>query len=146
MTERAKPSQASIDLWNSSPFQITSYAPSHRQFRLSSDLTEEQITAALGIEPTRRENALTDGKVTVEWKFFVEKRYHDGTDIHSVSTCCKIWDYQGARWSAYGFPEAFEQVGLTPQMVCEYGYEEDGNPTIALLLSAVSAKARGEVA
>jgi hypothetical protein len=119
-----------VEQWNVSPFRITNYAPSHRQFRLPDDLTPEQITAAVGSEPTRR---VEDEKVTVEWTFFAEKHYHDGADIHTVSTCCKIWDYYGCRWSAYGFPEAFEQLGLRPQLEDERGYREDGNPTIAIL-------------
>lgn len=119
-------------LW---PIRITSYAPSHRQFRLSEDLTPDQITEALGgSKPTER----PDGdKVTLQWQFWAELTYVLPDGGHgSTSTCCKIWDYTGARWSAYGWPEAFERVGLTPLMSKDYGtwsYEEDGNPTLDYL-------------
>jgi hypothetical protein len=113
--------------------RVTSYAPSHRQFRLSADLTPEQITAALGIEPKRPNN----DKVSLQWEFYAELMYRlpDGGTA-STSTGCKIWDYCDARWSAYGWPEVFEQLGLTPLMTQDYGtwaYEEDGNPTLAFL-------------
>jgi hypothetical protein len=136
--------QSIIDGWNAAPFSITNHAPSHRQFRLHEELTPEQITAAIGSEPTLRPSG---GNVSMEWKFFAEKRYwHDGK-AHSVSTCCKVWDYGSdeegyARWSAYGFPEAFAQIGLEPMLIKDYGtwaYQEDGNPTIAVL-TATSAK------
>lgn len=120
-------------MWNASPFRITSYAPSSRQFRLSEDLTPEQITERIGVAPVVR----PDGdKVTLQWTFFAEKIYWHNGKTQSVSTCCKIWDYCGARWSAYGFPEAFEQIDLVPQMVSEAGYIEDGNAAIAILTTA----------
>lgn len=123
-------------LWNQSGFTITDFPPSHRQFRLDEALTEDDISKALGIQPKRRRRG---GKVTREWTFYAEKRYVVGDKIASVSTGCRIWDFSGSRWSAYGFPEAFEQVGLTPLMTKDYGdwqYEEDGNPTIAVLTGA----------
>lgn len=118
------------------PFVIKSYAPSHRQFRLDENLTPEDITRALGgIEPKDR----TDGdKVTMQWSFWAEMTYRlpDG-GFGSTSTCCKIWDYYDERWSAYGWPEAFEQVGLKPLMSKDYGggllYTEAGNPTLEYL-------------
>jgi len=117
------------------PLRITRYAPSHRQFILDENLTPEQITAALkGIEP----KIFPDGdKVTLQWQFWAELTYElpDG-GFGSTSTGCKIWDYSGTRWSAYGWPEAFEQVGLKPIFVKNYGawqYDEDGNPTLSYL-------------
>lgn len=127
--------------------RITGYAPSHRQFRLSEDLTPEEITTALGMEPTHRDPG---GKVTMEWRFWAEVSWMNAPEVGhgSVSTCCKIWDYdQGeSRWSAYGWPEAFAQVGLIPIFEKDYGswvYREDGNRTLPLLAQAIEAK-RGQ--
>lgn len=124
------------------PFRITSYAPSRRQFRLDESLTPEQITKAVGFAPHER---VDPDKVTMEWRFWAELTYRkpDGT-FGSTSTCCKIWDYQGERWSAYGWPEAFEQIGLTPLFQKDYGtwtYKEDGNPTLSFLARGLSAQA-----
>lgn len=126
------------------PIRIIGYAPSHRQFRLDESLTREQITAALnGIEPRE---APDGDKVTLEWTFWAELTYpFPGGHHGSTSTACKIWDYQGARWSAYGWPEAFAQVGLTPLLSQDYDgfvYKEDGNPTLQLLADALKARAR----
>ena len=117
------------------PLRITSYAPSHRQFVLDESLTPDQITKALnGIEP----RFTPDGdKVTLQWEFWAELTYAlPGGGFGSTSTCCKIWDYCESRWSAYGWPEAFEQVNLTPILIKDYGtwqFKEDGNPTLAFL-------------
>lgn len=122
------------------PIRITSYAPSHRQFRLDEDLTPDQITSAVGVEPKVR----PDGdKVTLQWTFWAELvfRLPDG-GTGSTSIGCKIWDYSGSRWSAYGWPEAFEQIGLVPRLTKDYGswaFEEDGNPTLAFLRKGLRA-------
>lgn len=124
--------------------RITSYPPSHRQFRLDDDLTPEQITKALGgIEPKKREGG--DGKVTLQWVFYAEITYVLPDGGHgSTSTGCKIWDYKGERWSAYGWPEAFQQVGLTPLLTKDCGtwkFDEDGNPTLPFLRQGLRAAA-----
>ncbi len=56
----------------------------------------------------------------------------------------KIWDYDEGetRWSAYGWPEAFVQVGLTPLLVQDYGtwtHHEDGNPTLKTTIAVMKA-------
>lgn len=145
--QAVSPVPASIPSAFAGPLRITDYAPSYRQFRLSEDLTPEQITKALGMEPIIREPG---GKVTMEWRFWAEATWMKTPAVGhcSTSTCCKIWDYdQGeSRWSAYGWPEAFEQVGLRPLFDKDYGtwtYREDGNDTLPLLAQAIEAR-RGE--
>lgn len=121
------------------PIAIRSYAPGHRQFRLDEAITPEQITAAIGVSPSET----PDGdKVTLRWLFWAELTYRtpDG-GFNSTSIGCKIWDYTGARWSCYGWPEAFESVGLVPLFSKDYGswkYEEDGNPTLKFLADGLT--------
>ena len=127
------------EMW---PIRLLSYAPSHRQFRLDEDLTPEQITKAVGVEPLMRDSG--DGKVTMQWTFWAEATFRrpDNKGHLSTSTVCKIWDYQGSRWSAYGWPEAFRAVGLEPLMTKDYGdwvYEEDGNMTLAAIAHGLEA-------
>ena len=125
------------------PLRITNYAPSHRQFRLDENLTSEEITEAVGAEPEVRTD---DGKVTLQWKFWAEATFPRPDARHlSTSICCKIWDYDGARWSAYGWPEAFEAIGLTPLFTKDYGtwqYDEDGNETLSLIAAGIRATCR----
>lgn len=136
--------RASVPNAFAGPLRITNFAPSYRQFRLSEDLTPEEITKALGFEPTIRPPG---GKVTMEWKFWAEATWFNTPEVGhgSVSTCCKIWDYDegDSRWSAYGWPEAFEQVGLTPLLEKDYGnwvYREDGNQTLPLLAQGIETR------
>jgi hypothetical protein len=131
---------APVEMW---PIRIRSFAPSHRQFRLDEGLTAEQITAATGVEPTSR----PDGdKVTLQWAFWAEATFPNPTGGHlTTSIGCKIWDYEGARWSAYGWPEAFASVGLVPIMEQDYGgwvYKEDGNDTLEAISLGLAVRAR----
>lgn len=118
--------------------RITPYAPSSRQFRLDETLTPEQITEALGIEPLRLEDNV---KVTLQWKFWAEATFPRAEGRYlSTSIGCKIWDYDGSRWSAYGWPEAFQQVGLIPYLIEDYDswqYHEDGNETLPMIAAAM---------
>lgn len=65
----------------------TTFFSTHRTGTVCELHTPEEITAALGIEPTH--NPHDDGKVTLCWDFFI-----DGKP-------CAIWDYYEARWSCY---------------------------------------------
>ena len=61
-----------------------SFIGSHRTHRISSRLSPEDITNALGVE------SIGGGdKTTIEWQFYVN------------GFPCAIWDYKGSRWSAY---------------------------------------------
>lgn len=60
----------------------------------------DTVSQLLGFRPNGLPSC--DGKVTAEWNFVA-----DGQP-------CSIWDYRGARWSAYGPREVFEALGLLP--------------------------------
>jgi hypothetical protein len=93
--------------WN-----ITGYVPSNKQFSLSEKLTPEEITKATGVEP---KEGSPDGKCTKTWTFYAAA-WFDGSRGEPIEIClpCQIWDYKGARWSGYGPPDAFRQIGLLP--------------------------------
>lgn len=92
-------------------WRITSYMPSHKQFSLNEDITPTQITELIG-EP---KGPSSDGKCEYQWEFFASK-YLSGANGEpvNVSLPCAIWDYKGSRWSAFGPPEAFRELGLLP--------------------------------
>lgn len=123
------------------PFKITGYAPSHRQLCLPESLTPEQITAATGVEPVQRP---AGDKATLQWTFWAEWTYSvPGATDGGFATHCKIWDYNGARWSAFGPPEVFRQIGLEPILTTDYGswhYDEDGNRLVEYVDAALCAK------
>ena len=126
-----------IEHW---PIRLLTYAPSHRQFRLDETLTPEQITTAVGVHPQLR----PDGdKVTMQWQFWAEATFMKPGGGHlSTSIGCKIWDYRGSRWSAYGWPEAFRAAGLMPLLVHDYGtwqFQEDGNLTLKAISHGLAA-------
>jgi hypothetical protein len=62
--------------------------------QLSPHLTAAEITAILGFTPGHGDPQ----KCTAEWQFSV-----DGEQ-------CAVWDYRGARWSAFGPPAALRAV------------------------------------
>lgn len=69
---------------------------SHKQHRLPSDLTAADIQNRL---PGIVDQGLSgDEKCTHTWDFLI-----DGVE-------CSIWDYRGARWSAYGPAEVLQCV------------------------------------
>lgn len=92
-------------------WRITAYMPSHKQFSLAEDLSPEHITDLVG-EPER---GSPDGKCHYTWRFYASA-WLDGAngDPVEITLPCSIWDYKGARWSGYGPPDAFRQLGLLP--------------------------------
>ena len=66
----------------------------HRQGRLSPELSQADIQARLG--DIKADPPSADGKATVSWDF-VANGYS-----------CSIWDYKGRRWSYYGPRHVFE--------------------------------------
>ena len=123
------------------PLRICHHAPSHRQFRLDEKLTAEDITKAVGKPPLEVGN----DKVSLQWEFWAEATFPRPEGGHLVtSTGCKIWDYDGSRWSAYGWPEAFEAIGLEPIFLKDYGswqFHEDGNETLRCIAEAMKSRA-----
>lgn len=76
----------------------TKWFMSSKQHSLNPSLTVEDIASKLpGIQDQGRSG---DGKCTHTWEFFA-----DGKE-------CSIWDYKGARWSAWGPREVFEELGF----------------------------------
>lgn len=74
------------------------YCPgSHKQHSLSPDLKVSDISKALPGVQLREGD---DGKVRYEWSFEYKGQQ------------CNIWDYHGAKWSAYGPWWCFEELGL----------------------------------
>jgi hypothetical protein len=80
----------------------TDFIQSHRLGRLHHALTVEAINTALGFPGLSLSYAEGDGKVTMQWDFYV----HVGRERHE----CSIWDYKGARWSFYGPRWAFVEI------------------------------------
>ena len=74
----------------------SSFHSTHKQWSLDPSLTKAQITKILGVQP----DSGGDGKVKANWDF-----YANGAP-------CGIWDYYGAKWSAYGPREVFEALGM----------------------------------
>ena len=72
---------------------------SSKQWSLDRNLSVKDIQQKLGAEVTNL-GVSGDGKVKNEWRFTVDGKK------------CAIWDYKGARWSAFGPKEAFEKLGL----------------------------------
>jgi hypothetical protein len=78
---------------------LTRYVGMGKKGELPETLSVGDIQKALGKHiKNRGDNG--DGKVKNEWQFTV-----DGDE-------CGIWDYHGARWSAYGPAQAFAKLGL----------------------------------
>ncbi|MCA2990791.1 hypothetical protein [Gemmatimonas sp.] len=81
----------------------TEFYSTHKTGKLAPTMAERDITAALAIFPTRHDRASGDGKVTMEWSFYV-------TDGEGKRYPCGVWDYKGARWSVYGPPALMADV------------------------------------
>lgn len=79
--------------------EIRPYPESGDEKELSLDpkFTPDDITKILGFPPNVKDD---EDKVKYSWGFTV-----DGVR-------CGIWDYKGARWSAFGPKEAFQKIGL----------------------------------
>lgn len=92
-------------------WRITPYMPSSKHFSLAESLTPEDISRITGATPKPSK----DGKCKFQWEFFAEK-YFDREDggLVAIALPCAIWDYKGARWSAYGPAEVFRELGLLP--------------------------------
>lgn len=84
------------------PTDEMEFIPSHKQHSLFSNLTPEDITRVLGVEPKLGSR---DGKCDHTWSFVVT--------IDGVPPIyCEIWDFMGSRWSAYGPRVIFEKAGF----------------------------------
>lgn len=93
-------------------WRITSYMPSHRQFRLDEAITPELITSLVG----EQDGPSKDGKCKFQWRFFAQEWAEDANgEMICVTVPCAIWDYNDVRWSAFGLPEVFQQLGLLPK-------------------------------
>jgi hypothetical protein len=75
----------------------TEFHSTHKQWSLDPKLAKAQITEILGVKPSKQ----SCGKVTVQWDFYIDGKI------------ASIWDYHGAKWSAYGPKELLDQLGLT---------------------------------
>lgn len=78
---------------------VTRYFARSKQWNLSRELDIDDIQDKLGMEIVNL-GVSGDEKVKNEWHFSV-----DGKN-------CAIWDYKGARWSAFGPKEVFDKLGL----------------------------------
>jgi hypothetical protein len=87
---------------------LTEHISSHRTGSII-DLTVEQVTAILGIDPNTVES--WDNKVTVEWRF------------KAGNVPCAIWDYKGSlKWrtlSVY-MPKSVGKKLFGDNYKCEY--------------------------
>jgi hypothetical protein len=78
------------------------FVQSYKQWALDPSISVRAINKALtGIEDKGRSS---DGKCTHHWDFVADDKH-----------VCSIWDYKGARWSAFGPREVFEAMGIKPQ-------------------------------
>lgn len=75
----------------------TDFISSHKQHSLDHRLTRLDIQAKLGTHVIETQPG---DKVKHQWDF-----YADGKE-------CSIWDYKGAKWSAYGPIEVFQKLGM----------------------------------
>jgi hypothetical protein len=92
-------------------WRITSYMPSSKHFSLDENITPEHITELVG-NPKR---GSADGKCDYTWEFYASKWMNGANgEPFELTLPCSIWDYKGSRWSGYGPPDAFRELGLLP--------------------------------